>query len=505
MRDREEFTRLVRQYVDTVYRVAYGALRSAAEDVTQNVLLKLWRTNKPFDGDAHIRHWLIRVTVNECKKAFLSPLRREVPIEDVAERLTFETPEHSALFYEVMALPKQYRVVLLLYYYEDYSTAEIDPEAWNFRQESQTDHFLCFHWEVDPNFYFSTKHWPGGYSAWATLDPDSGKITAFCIEAGNDLMHPDWEPIQTVTPEQQEAEWSAWDKCVRWLEANIFGIKRPATPPTLKWYNHYELLIDPAMTAGQFGQIWADYAGYDSFEVLGTDPDLPLRDDLSLWGSETYYAFQSAAGLHPVYRRLEFTSTAMSVVVSFSQITAADLTEDITQYGYQYGYLLRLCNRELAALYDLGLFETELQFTAEDYAPSNPCQSGYVSTNWKTRTKDDPSIHIQWNPATDQILYLSVTAPTPVVPETLTLGELCELWTAYDNSLDRYVLPDGAADTPVSLVDTLPDWHGDTDGWYYPIAFYEPGRDIPAMRYVSYIRLENGSMNFTFGTDYPKG
>ncbi len=127
MRDREEFTRLVRQYVDTVYRVAYGALRSAAdaEDVTQNVLLKLWRTNKPFDGDAHIRHWLIRVTVNECKKAFLSPLRREVPIEDVAERLTFETPEHSALFYEVMALPKQYRVVLLLYYYEDYSTAEI--------------------------------------------------------------------------------------------------------------------------------------------------------------------------------------------------------------------------------------------------------------------------------------------------------------------------------------------------------------------------------------------
>ena len=50
-----------------------------------------------------------------------------------------------------------------------------------------------------------------------------------------------------------------------------------------------------------------------------------------------------------------------------------------------------------------------------------------------------------------------------------------------------------------------PDWHGDTDGWYYPIAFYEPGRDIPAMRYVSYIRLENGSMNFTFGTDYPKG
>lgn len=127
MRDREEFTRLAGQYINTVYRVAYGYLRSAAdaEDATQNVLLKLWRSEKAFESDAHIKHWLIRVTVNECKKVFLSPRRREMPIEDVAETLTFETPEHSSLFYEVMALPKKYRVPLLLYYYEDYSTGEI--------------------------------------------------------------------------------------------------------------------------------------------------------------------------------------------------------------------------------------------------------------------------------------------------------------------------------------------------------------------------------------------
>lgn len=45
MRDHEEFTRLARAYMDTVYRVAYGCLRSPpdAEDVTQNVLLKLYR------------------------------------------------------------------------------------------------------------------------------------------------------------------------------------------------------------------------------------------------------------------------------------------------------------------------------------------------------------------------------------------------------------------------------------------------------------------------------
>lgn len=127
MQNREEFTRLAERYIHTVYRIAYTYLRSAAdaEDVTQNVLLKLWQSKKDFESDVHIKHWLIRVTVNECKKAFLSPWRKETPIENLAETLAFETPEHSALFYEVMSLPKKYRVPLLLYYYEDYSTADI--------------------------------------------------------------------------------------------------------------------------------------------------------------------------------------------------------------------------------------------------------------------------------------------------------------------------------------------------------------------------------------------
>lgn len=127
MQSHAEFTRLATRYIDTVYRVAFGWLRSGpdAEDVTQTVLLKLWQSGKGFDSDDHVRNWLIRVTVNECKKSFLSPRRRELPMEDVADMLTFETPERSELFYAVMSLPQQYRVPLLLYYYEDYPTADI--------------------------------------------------------------------------------------------------------------------------------------------------------------------------------------------------------------------------------------------------------------------------------------------------------------------------------------------------------------------------------------------
>ena len=123
----EQFTRCAEQNMDTVFRVALSYMKNLADadDITQNVLIKLYRANREFEDDAHIKHWLIRVTINECKKALLSPWRRWESIENYAATLSFETSEHSELFYAVMDLPKKYRVAVFLYYYEDYSTDEI--------------------------------------------------------------------------------------------------------------------------------------------------------------------------------------------------------------------------------------------------------------------------------------------------------------------------------------------------------------------------------------------
>lgn len=123
----EQFSHLAKKYMDTVFRLAFNYLKSQSEadDVTQEVLIKLYRTDKEFDNEEHIKHWLIRVTINECKKAFLSPWKRIEPIEDYASTLSFTSPEHGELFYAVMDLPKKYRVPIFLYYYEDYSCEEI--------------------------------------------------------------------------------------------------------------------------------------------------------------------------------------------------------------------------------------------------------------------------------------------------------------------------------------------------------------------------------------------
>lgn len=123
----ERFAYLAEKYIDTVFRVAYGYMKSRADadDVTQDVLIELYKTDKEFDSDSHTKNWLIRVTVNRCKRALRSPWRRAESIDDYAETLGFEAPEYGDLFSAVMRLEQKYRTVVLLYYLEGYSGPEI--------------------------------------------------------------------------------------------------------------------------------------------------------------------------------------------------------------------------------------------------------------------------------------------------------------------------------------------------------------------------------------------
>jgi len=123
----EQFTEYVRLYMDVIFRVAFNYLKSRtdADDITQNVLLKLYRADKVFENEAHLKHWLIHVTINECKRILLSPWRRVDPIDNYAQSLSFETSEQSDMFDLVMELPAKYRIVTLLYYFEGYKTEEI--------------------------------------------------------------------------------------------------------------------------------------------------------------------------------------------------------------------------------------------------------------------------------------------------------------------------------------------------------------------------------------------
>lgn len=126
--ERSEFYRLAERYQDTVFRVALNYLRSVpdAEDMVQEVFLKLYTARQPFQTDEHVKYWLIRVTGNLCKNILRSPWRRRrVSLEDLSAAISFQEPEQSDLFLTVMGLPEKYRTVLYLFYYEDCSVKDI--------------------------------------------------------------------------------------------------------------------------------------------------------------------------------------------------------------------------------------------------------------------------------------------------------------------------------------------------------------------------------------------
>ena len=114
----ENFPCLVQRYKDMVFRLAYSYTKNHfdADDVTQNVLLQLYKTDKAFQSEAHLKNWLMRVTVNHCKNLFRAPWRRHENLEDYANTLAFE---------EDQSKDQKYRVALMLYYYEGYSIREI--------------------------------------------------------------------------------------------------------------------------------------------------------------------------------------------------------------------------------------------------------------------------------------------------------------------------------------------------------------------------------------------
>lgn len=120
-----EELQIIEHYKDTVYKIAYTYCKnkSDAEDVFQEVFLRYFRKKPAFNSPDYEKAWFIRVTINCCKKLLLSSwFKRVLPL---GNNLSYEAQEESELFHAVMALPLKYRVVVHLFYYEEYRIKEI--------------------------------------------------------------------------------------------------------------------------------------------------------------------------------------------------------------------------------------------------------------------------------------------------------------------------------------------------------------------------------------------
>jgi len=104
------------------------ACHADAEDIYQEVFLKLARADISFENQEHVKAWLLRVTVNCSVNLFRSAWRRHVqPVEALPERASprDDDDRYEALNRALDILPARYRAVIHLYYYEEMSVDEI--------------------------------------------------------------------------------------------------------------------------------------------------------------------------------------------------------------------------------------------------------------------------------------------------------------------------------------------------------------------------------------------
>ena len=129
MMNESRFAALAEKYMDMVYRIALNALGSVAdaEDVTQNVMVRLYRADPDFESEEHAKRWLVRVAVNESKRLVGLPWKkREASFEEVLNAASVEADGlQKDLVRKIAQLQPKYRVPMYLYYFEGYSIKEI--------------------------------------------------------------------------------------------------------------------------------------------------------------------------------------------------------------------------------------------------------------------------------------------------------------------------------------------------------------------------------------------
>ena len=126
-RAQEVIEGIYRRNFKLVYQICLVMLKNVpdAEDAAQTVFRRVMERGETFRDPEHERAWLIVTARNECRDQLKHWWRRCREDESALDTLTWEQPEDGLVWEQVAALPEQHRLVLLLHYYQGYTTDEI--------------------------------------------------------------------------------------------------------------------------------------------------------------------------------------------------------------------------------------------------------------------------------------------------------------------------------------------------------------------------------------------
>lgn len=131
----------INAYSDMLYRIAFLQLRNNqdAEDVVQETFYQFIKNKHRFESTEHEKAWLIKVTLNGCRKVWRSAWYRHrdvMPEQETAvnpaeiqenrmENSILRQEQSREIMEAVMKLPRKYREVIHLFYFQQMSIREI--------------------------------------------------------------------------------------------------------------------------------------------------------------------------------------------------------------------------------------------------------------------------------------------------------------------------------------------------------------------------------------------
>ena len=137
--DKEELIdELMNKYGQEILQLvnSYVKNKTIAEDLTQDIFVKCYRSLNTFKGKSKVKTWLWRIAINHCKDYLKSWYQKNVlaienefvytvDSKESVEQTVIKNDEDERLVFEVMNLPIKYREVIYLFYFEELPIKEI--------------------------------------------------------------------------------------------------------------------------------------------------------------------------------------------------------------------------------------------------------------------------------------------------------------------------------------------------------------------------------------------
>lgn len=124
--DKSAFVRLIDKNKTSMYRLAKSILKSEDDicDVMQETILKAFKCLSSLNNNKYFKTWLIKILINESY-TLLRKRNKLVSFDKVKDEGYLDTYENTEVLSAINSLEEDFRIVTILYYYEDLSIQNI--------------------------------------------------------------------------------------------------------------------------------------------------------------------------------------------------------------------------------------------------------------------------------------------------------------------------------------------------------------------------------------------